>query len=66
MILQPIMNVEVTTPQEYQNNVVGDLNRRKGVIQDSTSQVTLNPTPKRKPEALGVRGIQYKGEKDKP
>jgi elongation factor G len=33
MILEPIMSVEVVTPEEYMGDVVGDLNRRRGMIQ---------------------------------
>jgi elongation factor G len=33
VILEPIMDVEVTTPQDHVGDVVGDLNRRRGVIQ---------------------------------
>lgn len=33
VILEPIMKVEVTTPEEYMGDVVGDLNRRRGIIQ---------------------------------
>ncbi len=29
------MKVEVTIPLEYQGTIIGDLNRRKGVIMDS-------------------------------
>ncbi|MEA2776659.1 MAG: elongation factor [Acetobacteraceae bacterium] len=32
-ILEPIMDVEVTTPSDHVGDVVGDLNRRRGVIQ---------------------------------
>lgn len=32
-LLEPIMAVEVTTPEEHQGDVVGDLNRRRGQIQ---------------------------------
>lgn len=32
-ILEPIMKVEVVTPEDYMGDVVGDLNRRRGVIQ---------------------------------
>lgn len=33
IILEPIMSVEVVTPEEYMGDVVGDLNRRRGMIQ---------------------------------
>lgn len=33
VLLEPIMKVEVITPKEYMGDVVGDLNRRRGVIQ---------------------------------
>ncbi len=32
VLLEPIMYVEVETPEEYMGDVVGDLNRRRGVI----------------------------------
>ncbi|KAA1170476.1 elongation factor G [Marinobacter salinexigens] len=32
-LLEPIMKVEVVTPEEYMGDVVGDLNRRRGVVQ---------------------------------
>jgi len=33
VILEPIMKVEVVTPEEYMGDVIGDLNRRRGQIQ---------------------------------
>jgi elongation factor G len=33
IMLEPIMKVEVTTPDEYQGDLLGDLNRRRGKIQ---------------------------------
>ena len=33
VILEPVMKVEVVTPEEYMGDVVGDLNRRRGIIQ---------------------------------
>ena len=32
IILEPIMNLEVVTPEEYMGDIVGDLNRRRGQI----------------------------------
>jgi elongation factor G len=32
ILLEPIMKVEVTTPDEYQGDLMGDLNRRRGKI----------------------------------
>jgi len=32
VLLEPIMNVEVVTPEDYMGDVVGDLNRRRGII----------------------------------
>jgi elongation factor G len=34
VILEPIMKVEVVTPEEYMGDVIGDLNRRRGQIQN--------------------------------
>jgi len=33
VLLEPIMKVEVVTPEEYSGDVIGDLNRRRGQIQ---------------------------------
>jgi elongation factor G len=32
-LLEPIMKVEVVTPEEYMGDVMGDLNRRRGMVQ---------------------------------
>lgn len=32
VLLEPIMNVEVVTPEDYMGDVIGDLNRRRGII----------------------------------
>jgi elongation factor G len=34
ILLEPIMKVEVTTPEEYQGDLLGDINRRRGRIQN--------------------------------
>src|SRR5439155_9897626 len=34
-LLEPIMKVVVTTPEEFVGNVTGDLNRRRGLIVNS-------------------------------
>jgi len=33
VLLEPIMKVEVSTPEEYQGDIMGDLSRRRGQIQ---------------------------------
>jgi len=33
VLLEPIMNVEIVTPDDYMGDVNGDLNRRRGVLQ---------------------------------
>jgi len=32
-LLEPMMKVEITTPEEHMGDVVGDLNRRRGIIE---------------------------------
>jgi len=32
-LLEPIMSVEVVTPEDYMGDVMGDINRRRGVVQ---------------------------------
>lgn len=38
ILLEPIMKVEVSTPDEYQGELMGDLNRRRGQIQGMESR----------------------------
>ncbi len=33
VLLEPIMKVEVVTPEDYMGDVVGDINRRRGIVQ---------------------------------
>ncbi|CAG8725935.1 15923_t:CDS:10 [Gigaspora margarita] len=51
VILEPIMNVSITAPIEFQGTVIGNLNKRKGTILDTeiqddhfvvTAEVSLN------------------------
>ncbi len=34
VLLEPVMKVEVETPDEYMGDVIGDLNRRRGIIDE--------------------------------
>jgi elongation factor G len=45
VLLEPIMKVEVVTPEDYMGDVMGDLNRRRGIVQgmeDSPSGKVVN------------------------
>jgi len=37
-LLEPVMNVEVVTPEDYMGDVMGDLNRRRGVVHGMDDQ----------------------------
>ena len=41
ILLEPIMKVEVVTPDEYQGELMGDLNRRRGQIQGMETKGVL-------------------------
>ncbi len=49
IILEPIMKVEVVTPEEYMGDVIGDINSRRGQIQNlearDVAQVILAKVP---------------------
>jgi elongation factor G len=38
VLLEPVMDVEVVTPQEFMGEVIGDLNSRRGKILDMESR----------------------------
>jgi len=45
ILLEPIMKVEVTTPSDYQGDIVGDISRRRGHIENidaKSGQVAVN------------------------
>jgi len=45
VLLEPIMKVEIATPEDYMGDVVGDINRRRGIIlgmHDTPSGKTLS------------------------
>lgn len=39
-LIEPIMNVDVFTPDDHVGDVIGDLNRRRGMIKDQMAGVT--------------------------
>jgi elongation factor G len=39
-LLEPIMNVDVFTPDDYMGDVIGDLNRRRGLIKSQSTGAT--------------------------
>ena len=41
ILLEPIMKVEVTTPEEYMGNVIGDLNSKRGQIDQMVDRGNL-------------------------
>ncbi len=41
ILLEPIMGVECSTPEQYQGDLLGDLNRRRGRIQGMDTKNTL-------------------------
>jgi elongation factor G len=32
VLLEPVMDIEIVTPEEYMGDVMGDLNRRRGIV----------------------------------
>ncbi|MDR2463861.1 MAG: elongation factor G, partial [Verrucomicrobiales bacterium] len=42
ILLEPIMKVEVITPEEYQGDILGDINRRRGKINSMEAKNNAN------------------------
>ena len=42
VLLEPMMKVEVVTPEEYMGDVIGDLNSRRGQVQEMTTRGNAN------------------------
>ena len=42
ILLEPIMTVDIDTPEEYQGDIIGDLNRRRGKINEVESRNGLS------------------------
>ncbi|MCG8709641.1 elongation factor G [Brenneria sp. 4F2] len=40
VLLEPVMKVEVETPEDYMGDVIGDLNRRRGIIEGMEDTAT--------------------------
>ncbi|WMY94878.1 MAG: elongation factor G [Arsenophonus sp.] len=49
VLLEPIMKVEVETPEEYMGDVIGDLNRRRGIIEGMGDVGTIKTVRARVP-----------------
>ncbi len=41
ILLEPIMKVEVTTPEDYMGNIVGDLSSKRGQIEQMTDRANI-------------------------
>src|SRR3954463_8256350 len=63
ILLEPIMKVEATTPSDYQGDIVGDISRRRGHIENidaKSGRVSTNarvPLPKIFGYATGIRSL---------
>jgi len=41
VVLEPLMKVEVTTPEEYMGAIIGDLNSRRGMVENIAERANL-------------------------
>lgn len=69
VVLEPIMKLEVAAPEEFQGNVIGQINQRRGIIVDTVNEngfVTINaevPLRDMFGYSTDIRGVtQGKGE----
>lgn len=51
ILLEPIMNVEVTVPSQYMGSITGDLSSRRGIIQGMETEGSLQAIRATVPEA---------------
>lgn len=51
VILEPVMKVEVTTPEDFMGDVIGDLNSRRGQVQEMRDQGNVKLVDARVPLA---------------
>ena len=59
MLLEPVFSVEVTAPEEFMGDVIGDLNRRRGRIEgmeDARQREGRAGVPCRSSEMFGYVG----------
>ena len=42
-LLEPVMRVEVVTPEDYMGDIIGDLNSRRGQITGMERMTLINP-----------------------
>ena len=63
VLLEPVMKVEVVTPEEYMGDVNGDLNRRRGVFSGNrlTRGSEHGPGPHAGPERPGCNAAIQRG-----
>ena len=55
ILLEPIMKVEVTTPDEYQGDLLGDINRRRGKIHGIEAKNSCDHSQRRSAAGRNVR-----------
>jgi elongation factor G len=51
ILLEPIMKVEVTTPEEYMGNIIGDLSSKRGQIEEMSDRANIKVVKSKVPLA---------------